>query len=200
MMAPEEIAAVVRRAAAGDSEAWETIVQEYANLLRSVVRDFRLGPAETSDALQTIWLRLIEKLHTIRDPACLPAWLITTAQRVCLETIRARSRYSRAVQESGILVNGGVRGCCDVSARDEGPEVMAVKADQGRALQVALATLSQRDQILMRLLVEDDRPNYREISRKLGMPIGSIGPTRARILARLRIALEEAGVRDAAST
>jgi DNA-directed RNA polymerase specialized sigma24 family protein len=52
----------------------------------------------------------------------------------------------------------------------------------------------------MRLLVEDDRPNYREISRKLGMPIGSIGPTRARILARLRTALEEAGVRDAAST
>jgi RNA polymerase sigma factor (sigma-70 family) len=199
-MAPEEITVLVERAAAGDSDAWEAIVQEHANLVRSVVCRFRLGTAETSDALQTIWLRLIENLHSLRDPVCLPAWLCTTARRVCIQTIHARDRNSQVARDAGVLANGGVRAYGDVLARDDGPEVIAVKAEQSRALQHAVATLSERDQTLMRLLIEAERPNYREIGQKLGMPIGSIGPTRARILARLRNALEDVGVRDAAST
>jgi RNA polymerase sigma factor (sigma-70 family) len=199
-MAPEEIEDLLQRAAEGDSDAWETIIATYAGLLRSVVCGFRLNEAESKDALQTVWLRLIENLHTIRDPSRLPAWLCTTARHVCLETLRTRARNARMTRDGGFRDPGDGDACSDVAARDDGPEVAALRAEHDRLLGPAIATLSERDQALVRLLMDVKSPNYREISEKLGMPIGSIGPTRARRLGRLRSALEHAGVHDAALT
>jgi RNA polymerase sigma factor (sigma-70 family) len=199
-MTSEEINDLLQRAAEGDSEAWEALVATYAGLLRSVVRGFRLSDAEAKDALQTIWLRLIENLHTIRDPSRLAGWLCTTARRTCLETVRMRARHARMTTDAGYRNEGEGDPCGEIAARDDGPEVLLLRAEHSRLLSPAIATLSERDQALLHLLMEVKSPNYREISEKLGMPIGSIGPTRARILGRLRTALEQAGVHDAALT
>jgi RNA polymerase sigma factor (sigma-70 family) len=160
-MEPEEITDLLQQAAEGDSEAWEVIVATYAGLLRSVVRGFRLNEAETKDALQNTWLRLIENLHTIRDPSALPGWLCTTARRVCLETVRTRARDARMTKDVGFRDSDGGDACSDVAAPDDGPEIAALRAEHGRLLKPAIATLSERDQALLRLLMEVKSPNYR---------------------------------------
>ena len=83
---------LIRRAADGDETAWDAIVQEYSGLLHSVVTRCRLNPAQAQDAVQTTWLRLVEHLDQIRDPASLPGWLRTTAFRAALEVLRSSRR------------------------------------------------------------------------------------------------------------
>jgi RNA polymerase sigma factor (sigma-70 family) len=193
-----DTAALLRLASEGDQAAWNAIVAEYTGLLRSVVRGFRLAEAEAADAVQTTWLRLVEHLGALRDPACLPGWLRTTASRVCLETIRSGSREFPADcwGGSGDSDRTGYRP--EVAADEDGPEDEVVRAEHRRLLRNAVAGLAQRDQALLRLLTCAEPPSYREIGDLLGMPVGSIGPTRARILGRLRAALEKEGVHDAA--
>src|SRR3712207_9243871 len=87
-MEPAEVTMLVHRAAEGDPVAWDAIVDEYAGLLWSVVRGFRLNEAQAADAVQTTWLRLVEHVADLREPQHLAGWLKTTASRVCLQVIR----------------------------------------------------------------------------------------------------------------
>ena len=192
-MEPAEVTMLVHRAAEGDPAAWDAIVDEYAGLLWSVVRGFRLNEAQAADAVQTTWLRLVEHVADLREPAHLPGWLKTTAQRVCLHVIRQSSREQ--------LVDGDDdRGWGSDDRYDDaeldGPEVTALRREQQVLVRRALADLPDRHRELMELLVASPRLSYREISVRLGMPVGSIGPTRARILAHLRAALAPAGLHD----
>lgn len=184
-----DVATLVRRAAEGDEAAWNEIVDRYAGLLWSVVRGFRLGDAQAADAVQTTWLRLLEHLPAVREPERLGGWLRTTARRVCLEVLREARR-----EEPADLSEEHARFGCPATADADGPEGCALRRDREAAVRRAVLTLPERQQRLLALLVADPQPSYEEIGTRLGMPVGSIGPTRARILARLRGALEAADV------
>ncbi len=188
-----ELTDLVRRAARGDQPAWRAIVDQYSRLVWSVARGYRLSEAQTADAVQTTWLRLLEHLSEIREPDRLPGWLRTTAQRVCLAMLRDVRREApiESCEEPTVDARWPV-------AEEAGPEECALRRDHQVLVRRAVATLPQRHQALLGLLVSPTPISYQEISAGLGMPVGSIGPTRARILARLRLELETAGLCDAA--
>ena len=194
-MEPAEVAALVRRAATGDARAWDAIVAEYGGLVWSVARGFRFSDAQTADAVQTTWLRLVEHLSEIREPERLAGWLRTTARRACLATLREAGREQPtdcADRDRGTAEDrSGV-------AAEPGPELCALRRDQELLVRRAVATLPERQRELIELLVASPAPSYQQISAGLGIPVGSIGPTRARALARLRAALETAGLYDVA--
>ena len=188
-----EVTGLVRRAAQGDQRAWQGIVDEYSGLVWSVARGFRLDEAQMADAVQTTWLRLVEHLAEIREPERLPGWLRTTTRRACLATARQslREQPVDAGEQSSAWDHGG-------HFDDAGPETSAVRQDQQVLVRRAVATLPPRHRALLGMLVSSPPVSYEEISAGLGIPVGSIGPTRARILGRLRTALETAGLHDAA--
>ena len=194
-MEPAEVTVLVHRAAEGDAAAWNAIVDEYSGLLWSVVRGFRLNQAQAADAVQTTWLRLVEHVADLREPGHLAGWLKTTAHRVCLHTLRQSSREQLV---DGDDDRGWGSDDRDGDAEQDGPEASALRAEQQVLVRRALADLPDRHRQLMELLVASPPVGYREISARLGMPVGSIGPTRARILTRMRDSLATVGLRDLA--
>jgi RNA polymerase sigma factor (sigma-70 family) len=192
-MEPAEVTMLVHRAAEGDPAAWNAIVDEYAGLLRSVVRRFRLNEAQAADAVQTTWLRLVEHVADLREPEHLAGWLKTTAQRVCLQTIR---RNGREVLGDRDPDRDPGRGVWYDDQELDGPEACTLRQEQAALVARAVADLPDRHRELVELLVASPPISYADISGRLGMPVGSIGPTRARILARLREALATVGIQD----
>ena len=192
-MESAEVTMLVERAAEGDPTAWDAIVDEYAGLLWSVVRGFRLNEAQAADAVQTTWLRLVEHVADLREPQHLAGWLKTTASRVCLQVIRQGGR-EQAV-DWGEDRSGSCSVWCDDPEQD-GPEVSALRQEHLSLVRQVLADLPDRHRQLLELLVASPPVSYRDISVRLGMPIGSIGPTRARLLTRLREALLSVGLED----
>lgn len=176
---PGELGRLVRAAAAGDRRAWETLVGRFERLVWAVARAHRLSGADAADVVQTTWLRLVEHLDRVQDPERLGAWLATTARRECLRSLRSARREVPTDDGRLELVD------------DEELEVRISDARRDRALWAAFRKLPPRGQALLRLLASDPQPSYREISAALGMPIGSIGPTRARALEQLRAELGE---------
>jgi len=189
-----EVTVLVRRAAAGQQTAWEVLVDEYSPLVWSVVRGFRLGHTQAADAAQITWLRLVEHLPDIRDPERLPGWLRTTARRVCLAIIResGRERLTECFDDLGTTVDRYR------DAEYDGLEAAILRKERQAMVRQALAGLTERHRTLLALLVASPRMSYAEIGARLDMPVGSIGPTRARILAHLREALETADLHDLA--
>ncbi len=192
-MESAEVTMLVERAAEGDPTAWDAIVDEYAGLLWSVVRGFRLNEAQAADAVQTTWLRLVEHVADLREPQHLAGWLKTTASRVCLQVIRQGGREQAVDWEEDR--SGSCSVWCDDPEQD-GPEVSALRQEHLSLVRQVLADLPDRHRRLLELLVASPPVSYRDISVRLGMPIGSIGPTRARLLARLREALLSVGLED----
>jgi RNA polymerase sigma factor (sigma-70 family) len=190
---PAEVTMLIHRAADGDQAAWDAIVDEYAGLLWSVVRGFRLNEAQAADAVQTTWLRLVEHVADLREPAHVAGWLKTTAQRVCLQTIRQRSRELLVDGDEDHAQGSGVR---FEDLEQDGPETSALRSEEATLVRRAVADLPDRHRQLLELLAASPPVSYRDISARLGMPVGSIGPTRARILAHLREALASAGLHD----
>jgi RNA polymerase sigma factor (sigma-70 family) len=166
---------LVAAATAGDQRAWDALVERYTSLLWAIARSYRLPPADAADVVQTTWLRLVEHLERIADPDRLPGWLATTARRECLRLLRHADRevYSAT----------GVR-----DAPDDAPALdAALLADERDAiLWTAFARLDEVCQRLLRVLSTDPPPSYAIVAAALDMKIGSIGPTRARCLAKLR--------------
>jgi RNA polymerase sigma factor (sigma-70 family) len=197
-MEPAEVTMLVHRAAEGDPAAWNAIVDEYAGLLRSVVRGFRLNEAQAADAVQTTWLRLVEHVTDLREPEHVAGWLKTTAHRVCLQVIRQGGR-ERLVDwdEDRAPASGVGYAGPDVDAPEgDGPEAAALRLEQHVLVRRALAELPDRHRQLVELLIASPPVSYQDISARTGMPIGSIGPTRARILAHLREELAKVGLQD----
>lgn len=178
----EETAELVVGASAGDSRAWERLVDAYGGLVWSIARGYRLGDGDAADVSQTTWLRLVENLDRLEDPARVGAWLATTTRRECLRVL-GQSRRLTLVAEVEDLEPG------EAPAADVDAALLA--AERAAEVHEALATLPLRSQQLMTLLMMDPPPSYSEISVRLGMPIGSIGPTRGRCVARLREILGE---------
>jgi RNA polymerase sigma factor (sigma-70 family) len=178
-----DVERLVRDAAAGDQAAWNRLVERFNGLVWAVVRSHRLAGADASDVVQTTWLRLVEHLDRLQDPERVGAWLATTARRECLRTLRMSARVLPT--ETELLPDPGI----------DAPLGAALLAEErDRALWEAFGGLSERCQVLLRLLVADPPPSYEDVGAALDMPIGSIGPTRQRCLERLRGLAETAGV------
>jgi RNA polymerase sigma factor (sigma-70 family) len=194
-MEPAEVTVLIHRAAEGDPTAWNAIVDEFAGLLWSVVRGFRLNEAQSADAVQTTWLRLVEHIADLREPEHVAGWLKTTAHRVCLQVIRQGGREQLTDWEED---RGPVSGVRYEGPDENGPEAAAMRQEQQVLVRRALAELPDRHRQLMELLVASPPISYQDISARLGMPVGSIGPTRARILTRMRDSLATVGLQDLA--
>lgn len=183
-MEPAEVGRLVRAAASGDSAAWKAIVEHFSGLVWSVARGYGLSQADGADVFQTTWLRLAEHLDRIASPERVGAWLATTARHESLRVVRGSARTVLA--EHSTLASLG-----DVD--DHTPEQAVLDAEQAvldseRARQVwrAFGGLSVRCQRLLRVLTATPPPSYSEAAAALDMPVGSIGPTRARCLGQLR--------------
>lgn len=174
----ESVVFLVADARRGDSAAWNQLVDRYAALVWSVCRQYRLSDADAADASQTVWLRLTEHLDDIRNPAGLASWLCTTASRTCLRIIEDRRRQSLP----GIGFDFEIADDLEFTAPDR--DLLSTELHQ--ALLAAIAELPDESRQLLALLMHDPPLSYKDISDRLGIAIGSIGPTRGRLLERLR--------------
>lgn len=161
----------------GDEAAWEELVDRHVPLVLSVLRQFRLSPADAEDVSQIVLLRLVEHLGDLREPRALPMWLIKTTRNECVRMLRA---VQRVVPYDPTEAQADVR--ADIGDLDEG----LLRRELGEAVLEALAELSERERTLLLLLSEDPPLTYKEISKRLGISVGSIGPTRGRALEKLR--------------
>jgi RNA polymerase sigma factor (sigma-70 family) len=170
---------LVTRARNGDKQAWDEIVERYAPLIWSICRRHRLDDADAEDVGQTVWLHLVNQLDSLREPAALPGWLATTTRRECL---RVRQAAARLPQLTGALMDA--ENLADPEAVLAEHEVL--RAEHHAALRKAFSDLPPGCRQLIALLAADPPLSYAEISARLGIPIGSIGPSRSRCLAKLR--------------
>jgi RNA polymerase sigma factor (sigma-70 family) len=172
------VTALVTRARNGDTQAWHALVERYAPLIWSICRRYRLGQADAEDVGQDIWLHLVRHLDTVRDPAALPGWLATTARRECGRKVRAAAgpHAAGSVLDAEILP--------DNRAATADQELL--EAERHAALREALAVLPPSGRQLIAMLTADPPVPYTEISARLGIPVGSIGPTRRRYLDKMR--------------
>jgi len=173
-----QVTDLVTRARDGDQQAWDALVDRHAPLIWSICRRYRLDAADAQDVAQTVWLRLIDQLDKIRDPAAIAGWLATTTRRECCRAMRAARRPQATWPERDAET------IPDVQARTAEQELLA--AERHAALREALAQLTPRERQLMAVLTADPPVSYAEISARLGIPVGSIGPTRGRCLDKLR--------------
>lgn len=179
------VAAQVRAAAAGDAGAWSDLVARFNGLVWSVARGHGLSTADAGDVVQTTWLRLVERLDTIREPERVGAWLATTARRESLQTLRRSGRQIPTDDHYQL----------EPRQRDEQPvEAALLRAERDRMLWQAVDELAPMCRQLLRVLMADPVPSYEQVGAALDMPVGSIGPTRGRCLQRLRTLVEEAGI------
>ena len=177
-----DVRTVLAAAAAGDERAWDELLDRFGSMIWAVARAHRLGDADAADVTQATWTALLTHLDQVKDADRVGAWLATTARRECLRLLgRARSivPYGDELPEA--------------EASDE-PAVDGLEIDErDAALWRSVGRLRDSDQALLRLLIADPAPSYEEISAALDIPVGSIGPTRARALERLRRELRRDG-------
>ena len=169
---------LVMRARDGDERAWAALVERYAPLIWSLCRRYRLDATDTADVGQNVWLLLVNQLGKIRDPAALPGWLATTTRRECQRVLnKAQVPHAARHEPDAENIPDG---------QAEPIEQGLLAAERHAALREAFAHLPPRDQQLIALLIEDPPVPYAQISARLGIPIGSIGPNRRRCLDKLR--------------
>jgi RNA polymerase sigma factor (sigma-70 family) len=170
---------------AGDATAVDDLVTTMTPVLWHVVRAYGHDREAAGDVIQTTWLGFVRLHRTIEDPQAVASWLITSARRGAAAHARSARRADPVDDEvlAAVLPD-------DVSA-----ETVAVLDDEASRLWGAVATVDERCRRLLRVIAFMDRPDYQSLSQDLGMPVGSIGPTRARCLAKVRTALEEGGER-----
>lgn len=169
---------LVKRARDGDRRAWNELVERYAPLLWAICNNIGLSRPDADDVAQTVWLRLVEQLGALRDYAALPGWLVTTTRRECLRALRDSGR--RASREAPLDP--------DIALPGDPIEVERVllEAERFAALRQAFTYLSPQCRALLSLFIEDPPVRYEEVSERLGMRPGSVGPTRKRCLDALR--------------
>jgi RNA polymerase sigma factor (sigma-70 family) len=163
-----DLAALVRAAAAGDELALTRLVERFDHGLRCIARSYRLGPWDVDDVVQATWLQFLRHGGSLREPAAVGGWLATTARRESLRVLQCQVREYLADEP-------------DRAA----PDRELIDAERRELVHAALAELPDRPRRLLRVLIARPELSYAEVGRMLDMPIGSIGPTRARALDRL---------------
>jgi RNA polymerase sigma factor (sigma-70 family) len=172
------VIALVTGVREGSQEAWNEIVERYSPLVWSICQRYRLSRQDVDDVGQTVWLLLVERIGSLREPAALPGWLATTTRRECLRVLRTAGKRDAAA----LPPEDQMPADPDAAMIEE--EIIAAERDA--ALRAAFAELPPTCHQLLSLLISDPPPSYADVSASLGLPVGSIGPMRARCLARLR--------------
>jgi RNA polymerase sigma factor (sigma-70 family) len=170
---------------AGDATAVDDLVNAMTPVLWHVVRAYGHDSQTTEDIIAATWLGFVRKHETIKDPQAVASWLITSARRGAAEYARV-ARRTRPVEEEALAAR---------LPDTESAEALAVLDDEAARLWGAVATVDERCRKLLRVVAFMDRPDYQSLSKDLDMPVGSIGPTRARCLEKVRNALTRGGTR-----
>jgi RNA polymerase sigma factor (sigma-70 family) len=181
-----DISRAMKAAEKGDANAWAMLISRFRGHVARVARSYGLNAYQVDDVSQETWLRLYRHIGSVRDPHALGAWLGTTASRESLRAL-AGDRREESTDEELFLGTSNADDVADSLARSE----------RSQALKRALETLPPRHRTLMESLLAEPEPSYAEISDRLGIPIGSIGPIRGRCVTRLRRELIHAGVMEA---
>lgn len=168
---------------AGDPSALDDLVRVMTPVLWHVVRAYRLDVELAEDVIQSTWLAFVRHSSTILDTAAVGGWLTMTARREAWRVAKGAGRATPTDEEE----------LAPHLPRQRSAETDAVEADRRRRLWGAVDGLPERCRRLLRVVAFENRPDYASLASELGMPIGSIGPTRGRCLAKLRVALIEAG-------
>jgi RNA polymerase sigma factor (sigma-70 family) len=170
-----ELSSLARDAAAGHESAWNELVRRLDSVLRGVARRYRLASADVDDVVQTTWLRAIDHVGRLQDPGAIAGWLVVTTRREAMRTLQ------RGVRE---VLTDDTTGIDDPDPA--GPDVHAIERERQAALHGAVERLSGRQRVLLASMLATPAPTYEQLSERLDMPVGSIGPTRDRALSRLR--------------
>jgi RNA polymerase sigma factor (sigma-70 family) len=180
------VSALVARVCDGDQDAWDELIERYSPLVWSICQRFQLSRQDIDDVGQSVWLLLVENIGSLREAAALPGWLATTTRREALRVLRVAQRHDHAdlPPDGQMPVDPGA-----ATIEEE-----LIVAERNAALRAAFAELQPSCHELLSLLVADPPLGYADISARLNMPVGSIGPTRARCLNRLRRSPHLAGI------
>ncbi len=164
-------------AAKGERSAWDALVGRFGQMVWSVARGFHLDEATAKDVTQTVWLKLVENIDSINDPERLPGWLATTARREALRVAKARER--------------DVPSEFQFDVEDRGPSLdeLLIDDEENRLVVRAFETLDGACREMLRMMTIEPPLSYEELSELTGRPIGSLGPTRARCLGKLKSAM-----------
>jgi RNA polymerase sigma factor (sigma-70 family) len=173
----DDIAGLVAAAADNDQLAWNALVNRFTGLLWSIARGYRLDDATAADAVQSTWLRLVDRLDTINQPEAVGGWLATTMRRECLHVLGRSAREVPSTTSHWLD---------DEPADTRDLDAQLLDDERDAALWRAMGKLGERCHRLLRVLMASPPPSYAEVSAALDMPIGSIGPTRQRCLEHLR--------------
>jgi len=195
LVSPDDTGLLVRSAANGDEAAWRGLVTRFSSLVWAVARAHRLTNADAADVYQTTWLRLAEHIGRIEHPDRVGAWLATAARRECLQSLRSAAKTAPTDDMDRLDITPAVGNPTEEAVL--AAETEREDAARAAAMWRAFSRLSGRCRELLRILMATPPPSYAEVAAALGLPVGSIGPTRARCLQRLRE--EMAGIRDGLS-
>jgi RNA polymerase sigma factor (sigma-70 family) len=177
---PGEDARLVARCLGGDARAWAALVARHERLVYAVARSYRLSDADLGDVFQDVFVALVRGLPRIRDARTLVRWLSSTTERIARATALRRRREQALAVPDPEAVEGLPADQPAVGAELETLEEQAL-------IRLALADLPEGcRRLLAALYYEDPAPDYATLARRLGMPIGSLGPTRARCIERMR--------------
>jgi RNA polymerase sigma factor (sigma-70 family) len=180
----DAVAALVVNAAAGSQQAWDGLVARYNRLGWAVARSFRLAEPDAADVVQTTWLRLVEHLDALQQPERVGAWLGTTARREALRVAKLRGQTVERSSDADLTV---------LPDAEPSIEESLLTRERDAELYRAVLQLNERCQRLLRVLSASPPPRYEIVSEALGLPVGSIGPTRGRCLDKLRRVLTDQG-------
>jgi RNA polymerase sigma factor (sigma-70 family) len=172
-------AELVGRIRNGDSSAWRELVDQYEPLLRRLARQYRLSGQDMEDAVQLTWLRCLEHIDQITHADRLRGWLATVCRR---ESIRLATKGRREIA----LGEQSVTRLVDNGQEELDPGAEMARRDTHDRLSRAIRALPQKQQLVLTELLKEESRSYLDLSRRLGLPMGSIGPTRQRAIARLR--------------
>jgi RNA polymerase sigma factor (sigma-70 family) len=194
-LAEEDDAALAARCRRGERAAWVTLVHRYQRLVYAIVRRAGLDEHAAADVFQTVFARLVEHLPRIADPQRLQAWIVTTAKR---EVLLALRRGRRTVSMTRDDEDGDEANEFEIADDAPLPEDALAELQQQELVRRALDRMDARCRELLLLLFRDggDQVPYEELARRLGMAVGSIGPTRARCLGKLRGLVDPAATKD----
>jgi len=169
----------VERIRAGDALAWRELTNQHEPLLRRIARQYRLSSQETEDVVHITWLRCLEHIDQFAHADRLRGWLATICRRECLR-LATRGRREVPLGEATVTV------IIDSKQEEQDPSIEAARRDDNARLNRAIAALPDRQKSVLLEVLGREGNSYLDISRRLGLPVGSIGPTWQRALTRLR--------------
>jgi RNA polymerase sigma factor (sigma-70 family) len=180
---------LVRECLSGSREAWESLVQRYSRLIYGIALRRGLSQDDAADVFQTVCVKLLANLEKLKDDQHLTGWMITTAKNECTHVYRQRQRlYSPSPS------NDTGEKMALLATDDPWPIEVVVQLEEEQLVRREVENLPDRCRRLIELLYLADPPlSYEEVSAFLEMPVGSIGPTRARCLKGLKERLEKLG-------